>query len=321
MKFISDRRSVLAGLAVAALTTPVVPALGAARRSFFSRIGRPIGLQLYTLGDEPKRDLDATLRRVAALGYGEIELPEFYGRKPAELKATADKAGLRITCVHLGSFETADDVLAFDSPAHRIADDLGVLGVHQVVLPMAPLSVTGGQLRSGEEWAAGAVRLFTESGSDAWKRTAQLLNERAASLKPFGISVGYHNHNLEFLRSGQETGWEVLVRETDPGLVSFEVDIGWVAAAGLDPIVLLQGVRGRVRQVHVKDIASTTKPNTTFQMDPAVVGTGVTDWRRVLPAAFAAGARNFYVEQEGIVPGTGMAVLARAFGYLENLQG
>src|SRR3546814_15715383 len=90
-----------------------------------------------------------------------------------------------------------------------------------------------------------------------------------------------------------------LVEHTDPALVAFEIDTGWVAAAGHDPIATLKRYPGRFRLIHMKDIASETVPNYAFKQMPAIPGQGVLDWTALLPAAKAAGVTGWYVEQEG----------------------
>src|SRR6476659_1313134 len=96
------RRSLVTGLSsLAALWWLEGRALAAPRQTFFAKIGQPIGLQIYTLGDEAGRDIDATFAQVAAIGYREIELPNLYGRKPADIRAAADRAGLAIRSIHI----------------------------------------------------------------------------------------------------------------------------------------------------------------------------------------------------------------------------
>ncbi|MCE7797990.1 sugar phosphate isomerase/epimerase [Sphingobium sufflavum] len=315
-----DRRALLASLATGgAMAALGGHAIAASRKPFFARVGLPIGLQLYTLGDEPKKDLDGTLTRIAAIGYREIELPELYGKTPAQFRAAADKAGVKPSCMHLavGGMATGA-ALSLNSAPQRIADDLGTLGIRQAVLPIVPFP-EGMKPRPGENFFATISRSLAEGGADYWKRTAAQLNEKAAALKPHGISLGYHNHNVEFMKVGEGTAWDILVRETDPALVSFEVDIGWIAAAGLDPVAFLRRHKGRVRQLHVKDLKASTKVNTVLSMDPAEVGSGKQDWARILPAAYDAGVRNFYVEQEPPFVIPRMDAVEKSFAYLSKL--
>ena len=316
-----DRRSLLTGFAVAMTAAAAPPALAAQRRRFFERIRRPIGLQFYTLGDEPKADLDATFARVAAIGYREAQLSELYGRTPAQVKAAADRAGLTISCIHLAvtTRQMGGGSLMLDSAPQRIADDLGALGVRAAVMPIAPFPADM-KPRPGEGFQAMIPRAFAEAGVDHWKRTAAILNERAAVLKPLGITLGYHNHNIEFAPLGNTTGWDVLMRETDPSLVFIEADVGWVAAAGLDPVAFLRRWRGRVRWLHVKDLTAETVPNFGLSMKPTEVGSGKQDWARILPEAKRAGVQHFYVEQEPPFTMPRMDAAAKSYAYLAGLR-
>lgn len=288
----------------------------AADRPFFERIGVPIGLQLYTLGEEAGRDLDATFAEVAAIGYRDIELPNLYGRKPAEVGAAAKRAGLSISSLHLPAMGGGLSLLS--APA-EIADSLGAIGARKAVAPIAPFP-EGFRPQPGETMQAAIARAFGAAGEDLWKRTAALLNERGASLKPHGIAVGYHNHNMEFAPIGKTSGWDILVRETDPQLVGFEIDVGWVATAGLDPVTFLARHRGRVAQIHVKDVAAGNTTNYALAMKPTEVGAGTLDWKRILPAAHAAGVRHFYVEQEPPFAIARMEAARRSHAFLAALR-
>jgi sugar phosphate isomerase/epimerase len=139
-------------------------------------------------------------------------------------------------------------------------------------------------------------------------------------LKSEGLRVAYHNHNVE-LSPGPEgkSGLEILLQNTDRDLVSFEMDAGWVAAAGLDPVEVLRRHPGRFELMHVKDIKATTKPNFALQQDPAEVGSGSMNWPRILPAAYAAGVRRFFVEQEPPFTRERLESIGISFSYLNGL--
>jgi sugar phosphate isomerase/epimerase len=125
---------------------------------------------------------------------------------------------------------------------------------------------------------------------------------------------------LEFAPIGQTSGWDILARETDPALVSFEIDVGWVATGGRDPTTFLQALHGRVSQLHVKDVASTNPVNFSLSMNPATVGQGAQNWASILPAARAAGCQHFYVEQEPPFSIPRMTAVEQSFAYLAALR-
>ncbi len=238
------------------------------------------------------------------------------------MRAAADRAGLTIGAIHLAVSTMAmpgNTALMLDSEPSRIADDLGVLGTRDAVLPIAPFPPDM-KLRAGEDYKAMIPRGFAEAGADHWKRTAAMLNARGAALKPLGITLGYHNHNIEFAPVGDSTGWDILMRETDPGLVFIEADVGWVAAAGLDPVRFLRRHGGRVRWLHVKDLKPEAAANFALSMSPCEVGSGKQDWARILPAARAAGVQHFFVEQEPPFAMPRIAAAAKSFAYLDALR-
>ncbi len=313
-----NRRSLLAGLTATTMTAALTPVSAAPRARFFKRIGKPIGIQLYTLGEEPAKDLDAVFARLAAIGYGDVQLSQLYGRTPAQLKAAAGKAGLAITSMHLAALAAGQpDTLLLTSSPQKIADAFGELGIHQAVLPIFPLPANF-RPDKGEDFRVAIARLAQDA--DMWTRTAALLNERAAALKPFGISLGYHNHNVEFAPLGGTTGWDILVNETQPGLVEFELDVGWVASAGIDPAAMLQRLSGRVSHLHVKDLKASTKSNFALAMDPCEVGSGRQDWSGILAAADKAGVRHYYVEQEPPFAMPRLDAAAKSYAYLAKLR-
>lgn len=320
-----NRRSLLAALgaagAVAMIETPALAGFSMRKRDtpFFHRIGKPIGLQLYTLGDLPVKDMDGTLAKLAAIGFTDIELPGLYNRTPAELRAAAERAGVRFSAIHLNMPRpTATPELSLMSAPQAIVDVLNVLGIYQAYLPLCPLP-DGFSVPEGKTWPVAVGEALQAAGADHWKRTAALLNERASALKPFGIALGYHNHNMEFapLGSGM-TGWDILVRETDPALVNFELDLGWTSAAGLDPVAELGKLKGRVKAVHVKDVKPTTQSNYILAQDPTEVGSGRLDWAKILPAAQVAGVQHYYVEQEPPFTMDRLAAVTKSYGFLSR---
>ncbi len=314
-----DRRTAITTAAAMLVGATSLGAATRAKRPFFGKGGPEIGLQIYTLGTDPTTDLDGTFAKVAAIGYRDLELPNLLGKTPAVLKAAADRAGLRFSSIHLGSGVMAGSGLSLDSEPQAISDALGVLGIHSAVLPIVPIPASFVRSADGD-FRKALTRSLVEAGSDHWKKLADTLNHRAHALKPFGIALGYHNHNVEFVDAGKGTGWDVLQAETDPTMVHFEVDLGWVSAAGLDPVEFLHRTKGRVRWIHVKDLKASTAANTALQMDPTEVGSGRMDWKSILPAAKAAGVQHFYVEQEPPFTMPRIDAAAKSFAYLAALK-
>ena len=320
-----SRRSILLGLgAMAAGSAAPKMAFSRARPLFFKRIGKPIGLQLYMLGNDIGRDLDATFAAVAQIGYREVELPNLMGKPAAEIAAAAARAGIAIRSLHVplvrgASAAGAGGGVTFGSSAQQLADTLGALGARWAVAPIL-LIPANFRPAAGETFGRTLARSAAEAGADLWKESAALLNDKGQALRPFGINVGYHNHNIEFAPIGKTTGWDILWRETQPGLVHFELDLGWIATAGLDPARFLDHTRGRVKLLHVKDVAADNPHNFTIDMKPAEVGSGVLDWARIMAAAKRAGIEHYLVEQEPPFAIPRIEAAAKSFEFLSRLR-
>lgn len=317
MTYAFDRRQLLTGMTAMALTATSLNAKP--RAPFFKRTGNRIGIQLYMLGDELTKDIDAGFSALAAIGYRDLELPSLLGKSPAELRAAADRAGVKFSSIHLGPSQlSGPSALNFDTGLQATVDALGVLGITDAVMPLALLPANFVP-KPGEGFPAALARGFQQDGVDGWKRTGDALNRKAAALSPHGITVGYHNHNVEFAPLGKTTGWDVLIGELD-SRVQLELDLGWVAAAGLDPSAMLLRHKGRVRWVHVKDLKASTKRNYALGIDPTEVGSGKLDWPRVLEAAHKAGVQHYYVEQEAPYKIARFDAAAMSFAFLGQVR-
>jgi sugar phosphate isomerase/epimerase len=312
-----SRRSLIS-FGGAAATLSAAPAWAAKTEGFFMRTRLPIGLQLYTLGPGLAADLDGMLSQVAQIGYRTVEMAGYLGRTPKALRAAFDKAGLACTSSHVQGRATGTDPSLADPD--RLIADAQVIGIRSIVLPMFPIPAHIEMApKAGDDRRAVLGRLAAQMTLDDWKAMADLLNTAGAKLKKAGLALGYHNHNVEFAPVGGTTGMDYLLKNTDPALVHFEIDAGWVVAAGADPFALLKTHPHRFRQMHVKDVQATTKPNFAFQQDPTEVGSGTIDWKRLLPASYTAGIRDFFVEQEAPFARPRVESIKVSFDYLNAL--
>ncbi|HEX4685120.1 MAG TPA: sugar phosphate isomerase/epimerase, partial [Gemmatimonadaceae bacterium] len=149
--------------------------------------------------------------------------------------------------------------------------------------------------------------------ADYWQRTAAEFNRIAKLLKADGIDFAYHNHSFEFVPiAGGRTGYDVLLAETDPALVKFELDLLWATFGGQDPVAMFRKSPGRFAMWHVKDLrgvqaaraaAAAVGGTPIQQMSAAMprvvaVGTGDIDFRRIFAEASTAGLRHFFVEND-----------------------
>ncbi len=232
---------------------------------------RPIGLELYSVRGELGRDLPNTLKTVAGYGYQVVEFYSPYFKwTPAyakEVRTQMDGLGLRCYSTHNGfeSFTPGDNL------SHAIELN-HILGSRYIVLASAP---------------------GRTSGVDGWKRLSEKLTAAVESLKPHGLSAGYHNHQAEWakLENGQRI-LEVIAANTPKEFV-LQLDVGTCEEAGVDPVAWVKANPGRIKVMHLKDWA----PDKGYRV---LFGEGVTHWKELLAAAESVGGLEFgLIEQEG----------------------
>ncbi|MPY98010.1 MAG: TIM barrel protein [Actinophytocola sp.] len=246
-----------------------------ARRGPKHRVPRDeISIQLYTMRERMDQDMDAVFAGLAAIGYRKVEQAGFHGRSAKEFKAALDAHGLRATSGHHSVFPYEE------TRWRKSIEDAVILGQRYMVEPL-PAFI-----------AAGLVTPVSPP-SVVWGRYAEQLNQAAEQASYYGIEVGYHNHNPEFLPlpdAPDKIGYDILLAETDPKLVHFELDVYWSWYAEKDPVELLRAHPSRFRQLHVKDMdenGEITAP-----------GTGVIDFGRIFRAAADLGITEYIIEQD-----------------------
>ena len=136
--------------------------------------------------------------------------------------------------------------------------------------------------------------------------------------KKSGLTLGYHNHNLEFRKIGDVVPYDLLIKETDPALVSMEMDIGWVVAGGADPVAYLTKYPKRYSAVHMKDLKSAGIPNVNGKMESAIVGKGIIDWSKVLPAMKKSAVTSAYLELEEPYDPSPIGMVQQSAAYLKG---
>ena len=313
-----NRRDLLKSSALLMLAAGV-PAM--ARRKSASLLGKDgAGVQLYMFDPDLNRDFDGALASIAATGVRSVELASLHRRSATEFRAALDKAGLVCRSAHVAASSTVPGAsgLNFDD-LDKLVDQLNILGSRNAVLPLF-------QFPKDPIWGPpiSFMSLMKPGGApitaDRYERMADFLNEKGAVLKKHGIRIGYHNHNGELAPLGNKTGLQILLERTDPSIVDFELDAGWLAAGGHDTAAWLERYRGRFTQMHVKDIAAGTQINYHMQQKPTEVGSGIMNWPAILKAAQSAGVRNFFVEQEPPFTGARIDSLKKSLSYLRKLE-
>lgn len=244
------------------------------------RYGKKIGLQLYTLRDPLQADLAGTMKAVAEAGYGQVEL---YGFPDCDAMITAAKdVGLKIQSTHFNWDCVVSPSDASYSDFAKILDKAHKLELQHLVVPY----LHDNQRKTIEDY----------------QKAAKHLSAAAEMAAKAGIRLAYHNHNFEFapLANGR-TGYQVLMEESSDK-VFFELDVFWVAAAGLDPVELMKKLRGRVTQLHLKDLKKGIELPTFTSQIPAdafqELGDGVIAMKPIVEAAAALGVEHCHIEQD-----------------------
>jgi sugar phosphate isomerase/epimerase len=261
-----------------------------------------IGLQLYTVRDAMAKDPEGTLAKVAQIGYNSLEgatytgTQKFYGMDPQTFKDVLKKNGLIMRSCHYRLGEDKDPK-GGDMPGtllhewDKAVSDGAALGLQYMVCA----------------WLSPAER----QGLDHYKKLADELNKAGETCKKSGIQLCYHNHDFEFDKQGDKYPYDVLLENTDPKLVKWEMDLYWVNKAGQDPIQLFDKYPGRFPLWHLKDMDNTAKHNFTE------VGSGVIDFKRIFSGAGKAGMKYFFVEQD-FCPGSPFDSITKSIDYIKK---
>jgi sugar phosphate isomerase/epimerase len=268
-------------------------------------LGKPIGLQLYTVREEANKDLLGTLKKLQTIGYREVETAGFYGKSGKELRKILADHGMTAPSAHSSMGDIQKNM-------QKLVDGAAEVGAKYFVcaFPALPPGVT----------AANGDALAKTITLDHWKWNAEQLNKLGEMAKKAGVQAGYHNHNMEFRSYNGVTGMDELLKSTDPKLVTIELDLGWVVAAGVDPVAYIKKHAERISLLHVKDVAKGA-PISTTELKPHTVeiGRGQIDWKSVFAACDPKQLKHYFVEQENFTGAPSDAVRV-SFDYLSTLK-
>jgi sugar phosphate isomerase/epimerase len=271
-----DRRDAVRLLGALALCRSI--SAGAAHRKIQS-----IGLQLYTVRAALEADFDATLARVAAIGYREVEFAGYFGRTAPQVRASLQRTGLIAPSAHAS-------VDAIGSGWEAVIENALAIGHRYLIIA-----------------SAGVV-----TDIDGYQRLAERFNRAGEVARKAGIRFGYHNHDFEFAPLAGRLPYDVLLEATDPRYVCFEMDLYFITRGGQSPLTYFTRWPGRVQLVHVKDVAAAPPHHM------ADVGAGMINWQRILAGGTAAGVKHFFVEHDE-APDP-FASIAASYAYLRDLR-
>lgn len=224
------------------------------------------GLILYTVRDDMNANLEGTLDKIAEIGYNWLEAAnyangQFYNMKPSKFRQEIESRGMTLISSHNRlSTENVDEVVNAAAEA----------GLKYLVMPSLPHS-------------------WMES-LDGYKEAADFLNMAGEKCKSMGMKAGFHNHSIEFKPIDGQIPYDILVENTDPDFVTFELDLAWITAGGHKPEDYFSKYPGRFELLHIKDLSEDQKD--------ATLGEGTIDFVPIFDMVSTAGMNYFFIEQD-----------------------
>ncbi len=238
-----------------------------------------IGLELYTVRGEMKKDFHGTLAQVAAIGYKQVEFAGYFKHTPQQVRDALDKNGLTSPACHVDW-----KVLGDNWPAQ--IESAKVIGQSYIICPWIP------------------EKIRKQPGG--WKLAVDTFNRCGEASQKAGITFGYHNHWLEFVpEKDGKLPFDFLLDHCAPNLVQFEMDLCWITVGGGDPLAYFDRYPGRFPLVHVKDIKKLPQVTSGGPQnfgdelkDMTEVGSGLIDWKRIFAQSDKAGIKYYIVEHD-----------------------
>lgn len=223
----------------------------------------PVGVQLYSVREDCARDLPGVLAAIKKMGYDGVEFAGYHGYEAKELRRMLDDLGLKCCGAHIGLDQLTGDALPRTAEFHQ------ALGNKYLVVPWIPAE--------------------QRNSRAAWLATAELFNQIADRLEPYGLLTGYHNHTEEFQPVDGEVGFDLFVSHTRPTVI-MQLDIGNAMHGGADALDYLRRYPGRAITIHLKEYSATNQD--------ALLGQGDVDWAEVLKLCAGKGTEWYIIEQE-----------------------
>jgi sugar phosphate isomerase/epimerase len=256
-----------------------------------SPLVKNFGIQLYTLRDILPGNAKQVLKDLAGFGYTQIESYEgpegiYWSMNAKECKNYLDSLGLQLISTH------CDINTQFEKKAEEAAS----IGMKYLICP----------------W------IGPQKSIEDYKKFAAIFNEKGRICQQQGVKFAYHNHDYSFKKINGEIPQEILLKETDPSLVEFEMDMYWVVAGGGDPLEWFTKYPGRFTLGHVKDRGK--NPVTEGKYESTDLGTGSIDYLNLLPKAKSLGLSHLIMEQEYYPNGSSLKAAELGAIYLKKLR-
>lgn len=267
--------------------------------SIFPKSNYKMGLQLFTIRDAMKRDPIGSLEMVASMGYEDLELygydvqkGSYYGYKASDFKQILDDLQLTVSSGHYGFSDYFEQPLdQLKRYTNQCIEGALTLNKRYITWP----------------WLHPDYRTL-----ENFKVLTEKLNSIGEQVNDAGLGFAYHNHDFEFTDHGGETGYDIILRETDPNLVKLQMDLYWVMhSSKLSPAELIANQPGRYVMWHIKDMDKVTK-------DYTELGNGSIDYIKLLSSIPTEGLEYYYLEQGGNFADNSMKSIADSASYFKT---
>jgi sugar phosphate isomerase/epimerase len=252
---------------------------------FAAAKGEVVGIQLYSIRDEMKKDPLASLKQVSAMGYKHVEHAnyvnrKFYGYTPAEFKKILNDLGLKMPSGHtvLGTKHWDDTKKDFTDEWKYTVEDAALLGQKYVISP--------------------SLNEAMRKTYDDLMRSMELFNKSGELCKKSGMMFGYHNHDFEFsqMMNGSSV-YDIILKNTEANVVMHQLDIGNLYNGGAKAIDIVTKYPGRFKSLHVKDEIKASGGD--HEYESTVLGTGIVSVKEVIDLCRKSGGTEHYIiEQE-----------------------
>jgi sugar phosphate isomerase/epimerase len=284
----TNRRNFLLGAAAMGLTGPS-----------FAQRSIPLGLQMYTVRNDLAKDFDGTAKKVRAIGIRHVQANLTQsGKSSKDQRKLYDSLGISWESIHAGGDGLRGGLDATIAEAKSV-------GIKNITCSSPLYPTERGSLMAGPS-------------VDDWKKNADAFNKIGTACKAAGLTFAYHNHNVEFRKVGDVVPYDLLLQQTDPALVQMEMDIGWVVAGGADPVTYLTKYPNRYYSLHIKDLKNQGIPNTNMKMISAIIGKGIVDWKKVLPAAHKTRVERAFLEIEEPYDPSPLEMVKQSYDFLHG---
>lgn len=251
------------------------------------------GVQMYTVLAQLEADFEGTLRKVAAMGYREIETLGSFGRDPHYVRSVMDRYGLVSPSQHVASDALYGSFVKFirnELPHGQVTKDYAAESRPERLGALFDQAIAQAKVL-GQRYVTWPVLLPEQfATSDALRAYIGFLNDFGKRCADEGVVLAFHNHNREFAALDGQVVYDTILQNTDPDHVKMEMDFYWISKAKVDPLSYLARYPGRFAMVHVKDMAA--------DGDFTTVGQGVIDIASLIRSARSSGVRHFFVEYD-----------------------